>query len=192
MIEGATRTGYDPIRLPISLLSLGELGWMQVANFLVFGALEMAFAIGLARSSAGTSGPMLIGVFGGAVVAAGLFAADPGGGYPPGRPAPSGTGTLHDLATLVVFGSLVAAAAVFAHSFARAGRRAIAWYSAATAVAVAIGFAVIIAAFNGTGEVSRVGGLIQRLVVVIGWLWLTLLAVDARSQRLRGDSSAPD
>src|SRR5262249_8561495 len=109
LIEGVTRTGYDPIRLPISLLSPGELGWMQVANFLVFGALEIAFAIGLARSSAGMAGPILIGIFGGALIAAGVFVTDPGCGYPPGRPAPSGTGTLHDLATLVVFGSLVAA-----------------------------------------------------------------------------------
>jgi Protein of unknown function (DUF998) len=186
LIEGATRQGYDPIRLPISLLSLGDPGWMQVANFVVFGALEVAFAVGLAGSSVGPaarsrSGPILIGIFGAGVIAAGLFVTDPGGGYPPGGAAGSGTGALHDVATLVVFGSLIAAAAAFALAFARSGRVRWGWYSAATSAAVAVGFVAIIAAFNGTGEIADLGGLIQRLTVFVGWLWLTLLAVEARA-----------
>jgi hypothetical protein len=49
LVEGATRNGYDPIRLPISLLSLGEAGWTQTANFIVDGALLFLAAIGLRR-----------------------------------------------------------------------------------------------------------------------------------------------
>jgi hypothetical protein len=187
LVEGATRPDYDPIRLPISLLSLGELGWKQVANFVVFGLLEVGFAVGLAWSSPGGAarsrmGPVLIGIFGGALIAAGLFVTDPGGGYPPGATTSSGTAMLHDLATLVVFVSLIAAAAVFARSFGRAGRQALAWYSAATSIALAVGFVLTFAAFNGTGEIASLGGLIQRVTVVVGWVWLTLLAVDALRQ----------
>lgn len=160
---------------------------MQVANFVVFGALEIAFALGLARSSVGAAarsrwGPILIGIFGAAAIAAGLFVTDPGGGYPPGAPRSSGTGTLHDLATLVVFGALIAAAAVFARSFAGGSRVAWAWYSALTAALVAAGFLATVAAFNGAGGLADVGGLVQRVTVLVGWLWLTLLAVDARSR----------
>src|SRR5262245_25667269 len=114
-VEGATRAGYDPVRLPISLLALGDLGWMQAANFVAFGSLEIAFAAGLATSTArqavrSIAGPILIGIFGAGVIGAGLFATDPGGGYPPGAPTTSGTGTAHDVATLVVFVALIAAA----------------------------------------------------------------------------------
>jgi hypothetical protein len=50
LIEGATRPGYNPVRLPISLLSLGDLGWTQTANFILDGVLMLGFAVGLGRS----------------------------------------------------------------------------------------------------------------------------------------------
>ena len=34
LMEGATRPGYDPMRMFVSLLSLSDLGWQQIANFL--------------------------------------------------------------------------------------------------------------------------------------------------------------
>ena len=47
LVEGATRSGYDPLRHQVSLLSLGDRGWVQILNFLVTGALLLLFAIGL-------------------------------------------------------------------------------------------------------------------------------------------------
>ena len=38
MTQAFTRDGFDLRRHPISLLSLGEFGWIQVANFVVCGA----------------------------------------------------------------------------------------------------------------------------------------------------------
>ena len=35
LVEGAVRSGYDPVRLVVSYLSLGDGGWVQVATFLV-------------------------------------------------------------------------------------------------------------------------------------------------------------
>ncbi|MCI0727528.1 MAG: DUF998 domain-containing protein [Chloroflexi bacterium] len=32
LVEGATRANYDPLRHPISSLSIGELGWTQTVN----------------------------------------------------------------------------------------------------------------------------------------------------------------
>ena len=34
LVEGAIRAGYDPMRLQVSYLSLGDRGWIQVASFL--------------------------------------------------------------------------------------------------------------------------------------------------------------
>ena len=49
LVEGWTRADYDPVRLFGSLLSLGDLGWQQVSNFLVCGALVVGGAFGLRR-----------------------------------------------------------------------------------------------------------------------------------------------
>ena len=47
LILGATRPGYEPLRHQVSLLSLGDGGWVQVTSFLVNGALLIVFAIAL-------------------------------------------------------------------------------------------------------------------------------------------------
>jgi hypothetical membrane protein len=44
-----SRDGFDLRRHPISLLSVGEHGWIQVTNFIVAGVLIILFSIGLAR-----------------------------------------------------------------------------------------------------------------------------------------------
>jgi hypothetical protein len=98
LIEVATSPGYDPMRLPVSLLSLGEGGWRQVANFLVDGLLLLGFAAGVYGvlhdlGTPSTAGPLLLAIFAVGVIGAGVFSTDPGGGYPPGaRYEPSLTG----------------------------------------------------------------------------------------------------
>ncbi len=64
LIEGATRRGYDPVRLQVSYLSVGDQGWIQIANFCVSGVLAIFFAWGLhqaVQSGRGSLlGPLLI------------------------------------------------------------------------------------------------------------------------------------
>src|SRR5688500_8785847 len=42
MVQAITRRGFDLSRHPVSLLSLGDFGWLQIANFVVTGALCVA------------------------------------------------------------------------------------------------------------------------------------------------------
>ena len=49
MVEGAVRNGYDPKSMYISTLSLGNRGWIQIANFLVLGLLLFIFTLGLSK-----------------------------------------------------------------------------------------------------------------------------------------------
>src|SRR5258706_9884107 len=42
-LEGWLRPGYEPLRMFVSALSLGPRGWIQIANFMVFGALLFVF-----------------------------------------------------------------------------------------------------------------------------------------------------
>ena len=44
LLQAFTREGFNWVRHPASLLSLGDVGWIQIANFLVFGALLFVFS----------------------------------------------------------------------------------------------------------------------------------------------------
>ena len=72
--EAFRRTEFDPIAEPVSALEAGPNGWVQQVNFVVFGVLMLAFAVGLdrglARSRRGRLGPGLL-----AVASVGLFLA---------------------------------------------------------------------------------------------------------------------
>ena len=63
-IQSFTRPGFDIRRTPLSLLSLGDLGWIQIANFIIAGLLALACVMGIRRalagSKGGTWGPLLI------------------------------------------------------------------------------------------------------------------------------------
>ena len=54
--QAFTRAGFDLRRAPLSLLSLGDLGWIQIANFIVTGLLGLACAIGMRQFLKGSTG----------------------------------------------------------------------------------------------------------------------------------------
>src|SRR5215510_13610204 len=103
LVQMLVRPGFDIRRHAISLLSLGDVGWIQVANFILAGALLVAGAFGMGRAldsgRARTWGSLLVGAFGLGLIGAGLFAPDPLNGFPAGTPdGPghlSGHGALH-------------------------------------------------------------------------------------------------
>jgi hypothetical protein len=136
-----TRDGFDPVRHPLSLLSLGDLGWIQIGNFVVGGLLFAAAAVGMRRvlhpGRAGTWGPLLIGVYGAGLVIGGVFVADPALGFPPGTPDGipdqlSWHGALHSVGPVLASLALLAACFVFARRFAALRQRRWAVYSVAT------------------------------------------------------------
>jgi hypothetical membrane protein len=142
LIEGAARPGYDAWTQAVSALSLGPGGWVQRTNFVVFGLLLGAYAVGLRAALApgvgATWAPLLKGVEGLGLAVAGLFAQDPSPSYPPGVGAlatPTAHATVHNLATYVTFIAGVASWFVLARRFAAEPRwRAWAIYAAATGI----------------------------------------------------------
>jgi Protein of unknown function (DUF998) len=184
LVEGATRPGYDPLRHPVSSLALGEFGWTQTANFIVTGALLLAFAVGLRRAlrppDGSTWGPLLVGVVALGLIGAGVFVTDPVSGYPPGTPDQlryTTVGVLHDLFSLPVFVGLPAAMFVFCRWFAK--RRSVGWalYSAASGFVFVVFFLLAGRGFSQAEGLVDLGGLFQRVTLVTGWAWITLLAV---------------
>ncbi len=104
LIEGATRADYNPLRYPVSSLSIGDLGWMQAANFLMVGLLLFVFAIGLRRVLRGTRGgvwgPLLIGLSGIGLFGAGIFTTDPISAILPAHPLSSLNTLFMDIFTI--------------------------------------------------------------------------------------------
>ena len=50
LLQMAIREGFDIRRHPLSLMSNGELGWIQIANFLITGALVVTGAAGVKQA----------------------------------------------------------------------------------------------------------------------------------------------
>src|SRR5436190_16445882 len=124
LIQDYTRPGFDPRLQPLSLLSLGDWGWVQIVNFMLAGVLNLLYAFGLWRrlhpGRAGTWGPILIGAYGLGLIAVGVFTTDPAYGFPPGVIPPAGPswhGVIHALGGLFIFLVLTAALAVFGRLF---------------------------------------------------------------------------
>ncbi len=191
LIEGATRADYNPLRYPVSSLSIGDFGWLQAANFLMVGILLYAFAIGLRRalraSRGGVWGPLLIGLAGIGLFGAGIFTTDPVYGYPPGAPLVlaqySVHGHLHDLFSLLLFVGLPAACFVFCRRFATLGQRGWAVYSILAGLGMLATFVLAGMGFTQNPSLVNFAGVFQRLSISIGLTWIVFLALWLMSKK---------
>ncbi|HEU4346557.1 MAG TPA: DUF998 domain-containing protein, partial [Actinoplanes sp.] len=133
---------------PLSALSNGTLGWLQIANFVIAGVLTVAGATGLCRALSGRAGgtwaPRLIRVSGAGLIAAGVLVMDPAGGFPAGAPAGlpasmSWHSVGHMVAGSITFICLIAACYVLARHFAKAGARGLAVAAVLSGTALLVG-----------------------------------------------------
>ncbi|QLY28218.1 DUF998 domain-containing protein [Nocardia huaxiensis] len=176
LVLGAIRPDYDPWVVPDSNLELGPGGWMQIANYIVTGTLLLAFTMGirpLLRSGReSTWGPILLGSYGLTFLAIGPILPDPSLGYPAGASEELTVhGAVHSLLGLVQFASLTAACFLLAGL----GNRSWSRYSRATGLLVATSYV----AFALTAKLWDGGpaGLIERIGIFAGGLWVALLAL---------------
>ncbi len=185
LAQTATREGFDLTRHPLSALSNGNLGWLQIANFIVAGVLTVVGASGLSRAMAATPGgtwvPRLVRISGFGLIAAGVLVMDPADGFPAGTPAGMPTSMTwhsygHMAAGTVSFTALIAACYVLGRHFSRAGDRgnAVASRIAGTALLVGNIWAI-------TG--GRAGSLTLAIGAITAMLWVS--AVAARYLRNR-------
>jgi hypothetical membrane protein len=176
--QALTRPGFDLARHDASLLSNGDLGWIQVANFVLTGLMVIACAVGmrraLSRGRGALAGPLLIAIYGVGLVGAGLFAADPMSGFPAGAPAgrPDAItthGLLHLAFAGVGFLCFIAACFVLARRFSAERRRGWTIASIATGTIFLAAFAGVA---SGSGSPIVVGAFWASLLVAWGWLGL--------------------
>jgi hypothetical protein len=176
--------GYSALRHPVSGFAIGEHGWVQTANFLMTGMLLLGFAVGLRAAwrhyRGGIWVSLLFGLIAVGLIGAGVFTADPISGYPPGTPAipESRTthGALHDAFSTLFFLGLPAACCLIGYRFARSGHRWWGAYSVGTAAVFVAGFILAAIGFAQDATFVAISGLLQRLTVIAGLAWITLLA----------------
>ena len=191
LVQMVTRPGFDVRRHAISLLSLGDVGWIQVINFIVAGTLLVAGALGMRRAldggRGGAWGPPLVGAFGLGLIGAGLFAPDPLNGFPPGTPTSPGQlsvhGALHLLFSSASFLSLiVVASVVFARRFAALAQRGLAVYAVAAGVCVLAAWAALAVTAAGSSVVN----VAFPAAVALSWALITVVAAQLLAGRDRG------
>src|ERR1700730_4644474 len=182
-IQALTRPGFDIRRHPLSLLSFGDRGWSQIATFVATGLGGVACAAGIRRAlrhgRGATWGPLMVGLWGLGLIAAGIFTADPAFGFPPG--APQGTqnhlschAVLHGAAFFTTFVSLVVACVVFGRRFARLKRWGWVAYCLATAV---VGPALVAVGMSNTAA----AGVPFALAGAVAFGWVSVLALQLLS-----------
>lgn len=104
LLEGWLRPGYNPLAEYVSALSLGGRGWVQMVNFLLFGALLFVFSRAVAarfpNGKASRWGLILLTVISICYFFSGPFVMDPAG-----TPLAEATfhGTLHGILGALAF-----------------------------------------------------------------------------------------
>lgn len=187
IIQEAFRPQYNPMMIPISSLAIGPLGWIQSATFLITGALIILFAYGLFKISKseykGVSkwGPIMILICGIGLIGAGCFTTDPMNGYPEGTPLvdenPSFNSIIHQLFSSFLFFGLPIACFVFGNYFT--SKKELKWliYSFLTGIIFLIMFLVTSMGFSQVAGLQFYAGLLQRITLTIGFLWIILLSI---------------
>jgi hypothetical membrane protein len=176
LVLALTRPGFDLTRDALSLLLIGDLGWLQLLNLVLTGLMTIVAAVGLLRTPEWPRpAAALVGVYGLCLVLSAIFPPDATESFPPGAGGGEFTtpGVLH-----FVFGGLgfvsVGIAAIIAGSWL--GRR-----RARSATWSRIAGVVIIVAFIAGGALSALPGgvgLIWITVLAI-WAWLAMISIAA-------------
>lgn len=149
LAQAATRAGFDLTRHPLSALATGDLGWLQIANFVVAGILMVVGATGFRRAMAGAPGgrwvPRLMRLSGLGMIASGMLVMDPIPGFPAGTPGVqpadmSWHSVGHMVAGTITFSCLIAACYVLVRHFSRTGSRRAAVGSVVAGTALLVGY----------------------------------------------------
>jgi hypothetical membrane protein len=186
--EAFRRGEYDPLAEPVSALEAGPNGWIQQINFVVFGLLTIAFAVGLHRglqaTRTGIAGPALLSVSGIGLLLAAAFSVSENAAGVIIRPVG------HIVGGSTFFLSSALGLTVVSRRLARDRRwRDIATYTLVAGVVALVGFAVGgVLVVPDAAPLHDWVGLYQRLIIlavvfpcrIVLSLWLLRVASGRR------------
>ena len=188
--QAFTRKGFDWVRHPASLLSRGDLGWLEVTAFVLAGVLYIASALGLKRALQGigrTWAPIMLGIFGIGMIIGGVFRADPALGFPPGTPlgipaTVSISSQIHGFAPILAFIALTMCFFILARRFFKQGKKVVAWLS------ILIGIGAIVASNIPAMTADMKAGIFNFVPLWIGasvaFLWVSVLLTVIKKETI--------
>lgn len=177
LIEGVTRPGYNAWQQAISALSLGPGGWIQQANFVVFGVCVLCMAVAwrkiLKDGVVAIVYPIIRGIEGLGLILVGFFSQDPTSGYPPGAllTPPTIHGEIHIIGAFVIVGAMALGLFVIAWHFARN----LHWWGWAVYSVISGILTLFFMALFGMAQNSGYAGLFERLATNSETVWEILL-----------------
>lgn len=178
IVQGLLQPEYSHVSMPISALAAFPYGWIQVANFLVAGILLTLFAVaqhrGVRSTPRGVLGPAFQFVGGLGVVGAGLFSWRMVDGVPTRTPS-------HVVAAATAFAFTGLGIIVTSRRLAEdPDWSPLASYTRATGFAVLAVFVIFTFLAADGAPLQRWVGLVQRIMCVIWFTWLVLMALRLR------------
>ncbi|MQA95414.1 MAG: DUF998 domain-containing protein [Streptosporangiales bacterium] len=176
VILALTRPGFDLTRDALSLLLIGDLGWLQWLNLVLSGLMTIVAAIGLVRTPEWShTAAALVGVYGACLVLSAIFPPDATESFPPGAGGGEFTtqGILHFVFGGVGFVSVGIAAIISGSWLSRRRTRGAMWPRVAGVV--------IIVAFIAGGALSAFPGGVGLIwiTVLATWAWLAIISIAA-------------
>jgi hypothetical protein len=180
-VAGWLDPGYSWTSMFVSELSLGPRGWVQILNFVLTGALVLAFGRGLAAhfstGAASRAGPVLVQGIGVSLMVSGPFTTDPSSMFD----QTSTHGVVHG-----IFGALVFTfAPVTCFVFYRRFRSDPAWHplagwTLAAGVVLALGIGLLKVSQQPGSGLFEWKGLVQRVILVVFMAWIFAVASRLR------------
>jgi len=178
LVQAVFRPGFDLRVHLISLLSLGEFGFVQITNFAVCGVLCLLLAVGMWRmlhpGPGGTFGPIFTALHGALLIVVAFYVTDPVNGFPAGSvatTAPTPHGIVHAFGALWVFLTNAFALAALSRHFIEREHRREAAYCLAGVVALIV---IFIGSFTSTTNAAA----FVDVALVIGWMGLSVISLE--------------
>jgi hypothetical protein len=181
-IEGILRSGYDPMSMYISALSLGDRGWIQIANFLLLGLLLFVFTFGLSKefrsAKVSRAGIITLYVISGLFLISGLFVMDPAE-TPTDQLSVSGS--IHGIAGGFVFLLMPIIMFIFLRRFSSDSKwQSFRWWTLTLVVIeafVVIAFIYISEAPEQPNAYANLLGLFQRIALIPFMIWVLFFGI---------------
>jgi hypothetical protein len=182
-VEGAFRSGYDPLKMYISALSLGERGWIQITNFVIFGVLLLTFTFRISNEfqtgKASKGGLVLMRILAILFFISGPFVMDPMGTPDTNM---SIHGAIHGIAGGIVFLLMPIICIVYLRRFlGNPDWRSFNWITLVLGtieVAAVLFFTIVSKIPQNPNMFTDWLGLIQRIALIPFMIWLLFFAIE--------------
>ncbi|MFX0062167.1 MAG: DUF998 domain-containing protein [Candidatus Hermodarchaeota archaeon] len=193
-VEGFLRPAYNPLSMYVSELSIGPRGWVQVLNFIIFGALFLIFALGVTIESkeqkSSQLGPILLNIIGLLFLLSGPFVMDPA---TTPRNEWSLFGTVHQLLGALAFVLFPVSCFVFWWRFKEDPEwQSLRWGTLIAGLIIVVG--IILLRIGPTmppeppNAFNAWVGLIQRVIIIPYLAWIFTFAFMFRKRRIQSMS----